>query len=241
MTTSSLFSRATRLGRITLEPVDVDRDAETLHAWVTHPRSVYWGMQTAGVDEVREAYAGIAADPHHEAWLGRVDGAPAFLAETYDPARSELATAYEVLDGDIGMHVLVAPTSRPRHGFTSAVFRAVMELCLDDPRHERVVVEPDVRNARIAALNAAAGFRVEREVGLADKTAALSTCTREQFARSEMLRQRGKEGDDPRSASDHLTPEAMERRTASSSPRRWPSSPTSGCSRRNPSATTTRS
>ena len=39
MTTSSLFARATRLGRITLEPVDVDRDAATLHAWVTHPRS----------------------------------------------------------------------------------------------------------------------------------------------------------------------------------------------------------
>lgn len=211
MTTSSLFSRATRLGRITLEPIDVDRDAETLHAWVTHPRSVYWGMQTASVDEVRQAYADIVVDPHHDAWLGRVDGDPAFLAETYDPAHSELATAYEVMDGDIGMHVLVAPTSRPRHGFTSAIFRAVMELCLDDPRHERVVVEPDVRNARIAALNAAAGFRVEREVALADKTAALSTCTREQFARSELVAGRETSRKDPRAASDHLTPESMER------------------------------
>lgn len=211
MTTSSLFARATRLGRVTLEPVDVDRDAATLHAWVTHPRSVYWGMQTASLDEVREAYAVIDADPHHDAWLGRVDGEPAFLAETYDPARSELAVAYDVRDGDIGMHVLVAPTERPRHGFTSAVFRAVMELCLDDPRHRRVVVEPDVRNVRIAALNAAAGFRVEREVELADKTAALSTCTREQFTQSKMVGGRWKEGDDPRVASDHLTPEAMER------------------------------
>lgn len=205
MTTSSLFSRATRLGRVTLEPVDVDRDAETLHAWVTHPRSVYWGMQSASLDEVREAYAVIDADPHHDAWLGRVDGEPAFLAETYDPAHSELAGVHEVRDGDIGMHVLVAPADRPRHGFTSAVFRAVMELCLDDPRHHRVVVEPDVRNERIAALNAAAGFRVEREVELADKTAALSTCTREQFMQSEIRR------DDAQRAASHLTPQAMER------------------------------
>ncbi len=205
MTTSSLFSRATRLGPVTFEPVDVDRDAAMLHDWVTHPRSVFWGMQTATVDEVREAYAVIDADPHHHAWLGRVDGEPAFLAEIYDPAHSELATVYEVRDGDIGMHVLVAPTDRPRHGFTSAVFRAVMELCLDDPRHRRVVVEPDVRNLRIAALNAAAGFRVEREVELADKTAALSTCTREQFTQSEIRR------DEVQQAAAHLTPEAMER------------------------------
>jgi siderophore synthetase component/RimJ/RimL family protein N-acetyltransferase len=210
MTTSFLFSRATRLGPVTFEPLDVERDAAMIHAWVTHPRSVFWGMQTATVDEVRQAYAVIHADPHHHAWLGRVDGDPAVLAEIYDPAHSELADAYEVRDGDIGMHVLVAPTDRPQHGFTSAVFRAVMELCLDDPRHRRVVVEPDIRNARIAALNAAAGFRVEREVKLADKTAALSTCTRGQFRQSEMMR-RGKDGDDPRSASDHLTPEAMER------------------------------
>lgn len=211
MTTSALFSQGTRLGRVTLEPVEVDRDAATLHTWVTHPRSVYWGMQAAGIDDVREAYAGIDADPHHHAWLGRVDGEPAFLAETYDPAHSELAGVYEVRDGDIGMHVLVAPTDRPRHGFTSAVFRAVMELCLDDPRHRRVVVEPDVRNERIAALNAAAGFCVEREVELAGKTAALSTCTREQFAQSDMVAGRGKDRDDPRDASDHLTPDAMDR------------------------------
>ena len=211
MTTSSLFSRATRLGRITFEPVDVDRDAAMLHDWVTHPRSVFWGMQAATVGEVREAYAIIDADPHHHAWLGRVNGEPEFLAETYDPARSELANVYEVRGGDIGMHVLVAPTDQPRRGFTAAVFRAVMDLCLDDPRHDRVVVEPDVRNERIAALNAAAGFRVEREVELADKTAALSTCTRAQFMRSEMVRGRRQDGDDPRAASDHLTPEAMQR------------------------------
>ncbi|VXC37103.1 GNAT family N-acetyltransferase [Aeromicrobium sp. 9AM] len=205
MTTTALLARATRIGRITIEPVDLDRDAAALHSWVTHPRSVYWGMQAATVDEVRTAYADIAADPHHGAWLGRVDGEPAFLAETYDPAHSELAGAYEVRDGDIGMHVLVAPTDRPRHGFTSAVFRAVMELCLDDPRHRRVVVEPDIRNERIAALNTAAGFRVEREVQLAGKTAALSTCTREQFLASAIRR------DEAQRVASHLTPDAMER------------------------------
>jgi siderophore synthetase component/RimJ/RimL family protein N-acetyltransferase len=185
------------IGRITIEPFDVDRDADVLRGWVTHPRSVFWGMQDASPQDVRDAYSAIVADPHHDAWLGRVDGVPAFLAETYDPEHSELAGRYEWRLGDIGMHLLVAPTDRPRSGFTSAVFRAVMELCFDDPRRQRVVVEPDVRNERIAALNAAAGFEVVGEVQLSDKVAALSVCTRDAFEATKVA--------------DHLTAEPMRR------------------------------
>lgn len=167
--------------RATLEPLDLDRDVALLHAWVTHPRSVYWEMQDATLDDVATEYGRIVADPHHQAWLGRVDGEPAFLAETYDPAHSPLAGLPEIADGDLGMHVLVAPTDTPVPGFTRLVFRAVMEHCFADPAVRRVVVEPDVRNARIAELNAAFGFAVARVVELGSKTAALSFCTRAAF------------------------------------------------------------
>ncbi|MFW6901281.1 GNAT family N-acetyltransferase, partial [Nocardioides sp. CPCC 206348] len=30
----------------------------------------------------------MAANPHHDAFLGRVGGRPAFLVETYDPAHA---------------------------------------------------------------------------------------------------------------------------------------------------------
>lgn len=200
----------TAVGHVTTELVDIDRDGDLLHAWITHPRSVFWGMQDATVQDVWDAYAAIGADPHHDAWLGRVDGAPAFLVETYDPEHSELAGRYEWRPGDIGMHVLVAPTDHPRSGFTAAVMRTVMELCLDDPRRQRVVVEPDVRNERIAALNAAAGFRVVGEIRLADKTAALSVCTRADFEHSRLCRGTH-DRDDDHAAAAHLAPEPMRR------------------------------
>jgi RimJ/RimL family protein N-acetyltransferase len=162
------------MSRVTLEPVDVERDAGLLHRWVTHPRSVFWQMTDASVADVA---------------LGRVDGAPAFLAETYDPARSELVGLTglpELREGDLGMHVLVAPTDRPVPGFTRRVLGAVMDHCFADPAVARVVVEPDVRNARIARLNAEAGFTVARVVALPGKDAALSFCTRAAFARSRL-------------------------------------------------------
>lgn len=185
--------------RIGLEPLDVDRDVALLHAWVTHPRSVFWMMQDASVDDVRREYADIVASPHHDAWLGRTlrrgsgtgSSEPSFLAETYDPAHSALAGVHETERGDLGMHVLVAPTDTPVHGFTSQVFAAVVRHCFTLAGHDgvttrRVVVEPDACNTAIHDLNARAGFVAEREVDLPDKRALLSTCTAEGFAASEL-------------------------------------------------------
>ena len=168
--------------RLTVGPLDPTRDLALLHAWVTHPRAVYWGMLDATREQVHDEYARIAADPHHHALLGRADGVPAFLMEHYDPAHSPLAGLPELRPGDVGMHVLVAPTDRPVRGFTAAVMRRVMEQCFADPSVLRVVVEPDVRNDKIATLNAAVGFVVSRTVDLADKTAALSFCSRADFS-----------------------------------------------------------
>ncbi|WP_211348957.1 GNAT family N-acetyltransferase [Nocardioides litoris] len=179
------------LATTSLEPLDraaVDEHAGRLHAWVTHPRSAYWLMQGASRAEVVHEYAAIAEHPHHDAWLGRVDGEPAFLAETYDPRRAPevgLADLPEVRDGDLGMHVLVAPPEGPAvPGHTRRVFAAVVAHCFADPAVARVVVEPDVRNERIQRLNAEAGFVVAREVDLPGpppKRAALSFCTRERW------------------------------------------------------------
>ena len=49
------------------------------------------------------------------------------------------------------------------HGFTRAVFGAVLDHCFADPGVRRVVVEPDARNEPIRALNRAFGFREARD------------------------------------------------------------------------------
>jgi siderophore synthetase component len=182
------FAVRVRLGAgradVSLDAVDPARDAALVQGWLAHPRSAFWQLGHLDVDGVRAYLAEVAADPHQDAWLGRVDGAPAFLVETYDPARVTLAdvpAAVALLEpGDVGMHLLVAPPAGPpRSGFTSAVMGAVVRFCLDPAGRgaRRVVVEPDVRNAAIAAKNAAAGFRVLRELELPGKTAHLAVAT----------------------------------------------------------------
>ncbi|MFF0431969.1 GNAT family N-acetyltransferase [Streptomyces sp. NPDC004327] len=166
---------------IRIRPLDPLGDAELIHPWVTHPKAAFWMMQGHRLHDVEREYMAIAANPHHDAFLGSVDGEPAFLMERYDPAKAELVGLYEPEPGDVGMHFLVAPTDTPVHGFTRLVITAVMRELFADPATARVVVEPDVRNTAVHALNAAVGFVPEREIEKPEKTALLSFCTRARF------------------------------------------------------------
>ncbi|MFF4830650.1 GNAT family N-acetyltransferase [Streptomyces sp. NPDC001315] len=165
----------------TIRPLDALTDAELLHGWVTHPKAAFWMMQDAKLEDVERAYMDIAADEHHHAYLGLHDGVPAFLMEKYDPAHRELVGLYEPRPGDVGMHFLVAPTDAPVHGFTRAVITAVMAHLFEDPSTARVVVEPDVRNTAVHALNEAVGFVPDHEIQKPEKKALLSFCTRARF------------------------------------------------------------
>ncbi|PZG09314.1 GNAT family N-acetyltransferase [Micromonospora craterilacus] len=156
-------------------------DAPLLHRWVTHPKAAFWMMQDADVERVAAEYRRIAAHPHHDAYLGLWRGEAAFLAERYDPARVELVGLHDAQPGDVGMHFLCAPARVPTHGFTTAVITTVMAWIFADPATHRVVVEPDVRNTAVHALNAAVGFEVVGPVVKPEKTALLSICTRERF------------------------------------------------------------
>ncbi|MFP5311449.1 MAG: GNAT family N-acetyltransferase [Actinomycetes bacterium] len=168
--------------RFTFRCLDARADAPLLHSWVTQPYASFWNMLNASVEDLVEEYAGVQANGHHHALLGLDGGVPAFLTEEYLPAFSPLAGLYAVQPGDVGMHLLVAPPSGPpRAGYTAAVMDAVLGRLFARPDVERVVVEPDVRNARIHALNERLGFRPAGTVALPDKEALLTFCTRPDY------------------------------------------------------------
>jgi hypothetical protein len=157
-------------------------DAELVHTWVTQPYARFWGLGSADVAAIRASYRAIEADPGRSAYLGLCDEQPAFLVELYEPAEHSVGAHYEVRRGDVGMHFLVAPPSNgPVHGFTRRVLRAVLAHCFADPEVQRVVVEPDVANDKVQALNADVGFVAVREIELPYKRALLSLCTRADF------------------------------------------------------------
>ncbi|MET9464942.1 GNAT family N-acetyltransferase [Streptomyces sp. NPDC006544] len=181
-TTDVLFTRTDpAVGTFSVRPLDPFADAELLHGWVTHPKAAFWMMQEASLPDVEREYVRIAAHAHHDAFMGLHEGRPAFLMERYDPSELELVGLYDARPGDVGMHFLVAPSDTPLHGFTRAVITTVMAALFADPATRRVVVEPDVHNKAVHALNEAVGFVPDGPVTKPEKEALLSFCTREQF------------------------------------------------------------
>lgn len=179
--TEPVFEKDTQIGRFTLRRVEPAADSPLLHRWLTHPKSAYWLQQHATLREIEREYLEVAASPHRGAYVGHHEGRPVFLMERYDPSEIELKGLYPARPGDVGMHFLVAPTNEPIRGFTLAVITTVMELLFTDPATRRVVVEPDVSNRAVHALNEAVGFQVEEKISKPEKDAYLSICTREQF------------------------------------------------------------
>jgi mycobactin phenyloxazoline synthetase len=169
--------------RITHRRVDLATDLAMVHRWLTHEKSAFWDMLTADEDAVAQMIRhGDETGPGFR--IGLLDGNPQFLFELYDPTVSELAepgTGYVHVEGDVGMHILVAPTDAPVAGFTAAAMRHVMRTAFDDLGAQRVVVEPDVRNTAVHRLNELVGFRVDGDHPVGAKIARLSHCRREDF------------------------------------------------------------
>lgn len=180
------WSVHTSLGLVTFSPMTTV-ESLTLHDWLSHPHSAFWQMGGLNVEQVQDYAGNVERDSAQDGWWVRLDEDPIAYIETYDPVRMVLDRLPEVQPGDLGMHLLVAPPcGKLRSGLTSAVMGAVVGFCFADDglNAARILVEPDVRHTAVHEKNAAAGFRVLREVDLGDKRALLAACTRVDFAAS---------------------------------------------------------
>jgi RimJ/RimL family protein N-acetyltransferase len=162
---------------VRIRPLIVAHDVALLHRWFTLPYAAFWGMQQQPEHETRAFYEQLLRSGHATACIGLVDGVRAFLVECYDPAHDALAAHYAVRPGDLGMHFFVGPADAPVHGFTRRVFRSIMRFMFGHLRARRIVVEPDVRNHKVHALNQAMGFVRDKEIQLPTKRAGLAFCT----------------------------------------------------------------
>ena len=163
---------------VTHRLVDPVGDAPLLHSWVTEERARFWGMTERTLQEVAEIYGYISEQEHLAAYL-ICDGAePISIFQTYDPFVDEIGDYYDRSPGDVGAHFFMAPAKQLH---TGQVVRHCLHLLFDDPRTERVVVEPDARNTAAVSLMRRIGFSLGPEVQLPHKPAQFAFLTRAAF------------------------------------------------------------
>lgn len=164
-----------------LDPAPGSGDVETVHGWVVEDRAQFWMMQDHTVDEVREIYQWITDQPTHAAYLLRDGDVPVALFQTYDPRAEEVGDHVDVLDGDVGIHLMLAPAAAVRPGFSAEVSAYLAGSVFADPSARRIVAEPDDRNVKAVALLQRLGFELGPVVELSTKPARLAFLTREVY------------------------------------------------------------
>ncbi|HZF90598.1 GNAT family N-acetyltransferase [Streptomyces sp.] len=149
-------------GTVRILPLDAKGDAEVVHGWVSEERASFWGMNDLTRDQVADVYLHMDTLDTHHAFLLVKDGTPAALLQTYEPEADRVSECYEVEPGDIGVHLLLAPTTATggaRPGWTAGLVAAITAYVFRTLDRRRIVVDPDVRNEKAIARFAKQGFQ----------------------------------------------------------------------------------
>lgn len=168
-------------GQFTVSPISITHDLDLLYGWVRQDRARFWGMNKLTKAGVAEIYEYLDVINTHRAYLIKLDGKPVALLQTYLPQSEEVGSFYQVRDGDIGFHLLVAPTDRPKSGFTNEIFLVFTQFLFSDPQTSRLVAEPDSRNKKMLKRLLNFGFSFGQKVELSNKPAQLVFYDRTSF------------------------------------------------------------
>lgn len=167
-------------GQVSIVPVRPNEDLDLIYGWVTEERARFWGMTEHSREYVLEIYEYLDSLDTHHAFLLLRGSEPIALFQTYEPDADPVGEYYEVEPGDIGAHLLVAPSNgKAQAGFTGALMGVLAAYLFADPKHRRIVVEPDARNELAATRMRRSGFTLGPEIQLPEKRARLAFLRRE--------------------------------------------------------------
>lgn len=169
------------LGRLRIVPLSPQDDVDLICAWVAEERARFWGMQALQREEVLGIYEFLDSLETHQAYLIRLEGQPAGLFQTYEPLHDPVGEAYPALPGDIGMHLLLAPATRPVPDFTPVLVSALIRFMFLDPAKDRIIVEPDARNGKAIRRLETTCFQLGPIIRLEEKDAQLAFLPRARF------------------------------------------------------------
>lgn len=168
-------------GVLRIVPLVPAEDLDLIHGWVSQPRARFWGMLEHSREDVLEIYAFLDSLDTHHAFLVVVDGEPLALFQTYEPLHDPVGEAYPAREEDIGMHLLLAPARRPIPKFTPRLVTSLIRYMFSLPGKDRIIVEPDARNAKALRRLETTCFELGPVIQLAEKEAQLGFLTRARF------------------------------------------------------------
>lgn len=163
---------------LTFRPVELTRDLELIHGWMQAPHVVpFWNLNLPR-EAFRQHLEKALRAPHQALYLGLLDGVPMSYWECYWAADDVIGRYYSAQQDDQGVHLLIGPLQYLHKGLALPLLQAVVRGLFRFPRTQRVIAEPDSRNAAMIHVFMRCGFEPAGLIDLPEKRALLMMCDR---------------------------------------------------------------
>lgn len=157
-------------------------DAERFTRWMNDPRvDDYW--EQSGSLEVQTAYLARQLNGTHAfPLIGSFDDQPFSYFEIYWAAEDRIGRHYSWQPFDRGLHLLVGEQAWRGARYVQSWLRGLTHyLLLDEPRTQRIVLEPRADNQRLFRHLEPAGYQTCKEFDFSHKRSRLVMANRHHF------------------------------------------------------------
>lgn len=166
---------------IAFRPVVLGEDLQRLHQWMNHPHVIPFWKLNFSLGKFQDHLEKALSDSHQTLYIGLLDGVPMSYWESYWAADDIVARHYPALASDQGIHLLIGPPEYLGKGYALPLLRAMTRFQLQHPATQKIIAEPDIRNAKMIHVFERCGFVFQKPIALPDKTGALMMCDRTKF------------------------------------------------------------
>lgn len=167
---------------LSLRVASAELDSERLNRWMNDPHVAAFWQEEGPLEKHRDYLRRGAEDPHMLALIACLDNVPFGYFETYWAKEDRIAPFCEARDYDRGWHVLIGEPAFRGARYVPAWLPSISHyLFLDDPRTQRIVIEPRIDNARMLRNLSRSGYALEKAFDFPHKRAMLGTLSRERF------------------------------------------------------------
>ena len=161
---------------------DPQQDSATFTRWMNDPRVAYFWEQTGPEAEQKAYLARQLTGKHAYPLIGCFDDQPFGYFEIYWAPEDRIGRHYAWQPFDRGLHLLVGEARWRGAHFVQSWLRGLSHfLLLDDPRTQRLVLEPRADNQRLFRQLPQAGYETIKEFDCPHKRSRLVMTTRQAF------------------------------------------------------------
>lgn len=162
--------------------LEVEPDLAHFNRWMNDPVVAHFWQETGSIAQHRDYLAKLDADAHVFPLIASLDERPFAYFEIYWAKEDRIAPFSDAGDYDRGWHVLVGEEQCRGQAFVSAWMPSISHyLFLDDPRTQRLLIEPRSDNRKMLRSLDRSGYALLKEFDFPHKRAMLGMVSRERF------------------------------------------------------------